>query len=220
MTEAEWLTYASDPHPMLVLLPMVLPVSDRKLRLFAVACCRRAMQQVEVRPWAVEAVNVAERYADGKASTADLQKQGCYTKSTVEHACNNAAEVEGGITMADCAALNSAWGATQPGTVMPDDGGISQGRLVREQANQCTLLREVFGNPFRTVEFAPAWRTSDAFLLARGIYEERAFDRMPILADALQDAGCDSDDLLSHLRDTNTPHVRGCWALDLVLGKE
>ena len=56
--------------------------------------------------------------------------------------------------------------------------------------------------------------------LARGVYEERAFDRMPILADALQDAGCDNPDILNHLRDTNAAHVRGCWALDLVLGKE
>jgi hypothetical protein len=57
-------------------------------------------------------------------------------------------------------------------------------------------------------------------LLARGIYEEKAFDRMPILADALQDAGCDSDDILNHLRDAQATHTRGCWALDLVLGKE
>jgi hypothetical protein len=57
-------------------------------------------------------------------------------------------------------------------------------------------------------------------LLAQGIYDDKAFDRMPILADALQDAGCDSDDLLNHCRDTSLTHVRGCWVLDLVLGKE
>jgi len=57
-------------------------------------------------------------------------------------------------------------------------------------------------------------------LLATGIYAERAFDRMPILADALQEADCDSDDILDHLRDPNAQHARGCWALDLVLGKE
>jgi hypothetical protein len=66
--------------------------------------------------------------------------------------------------------------------------------------------------------FDPAWRTTDVLLLARGIYEERAFDRMPILADALQDAGCTNNDLLAHLRDLQATHVRGCWALDLVLG--
>jgi hypothetical protein len=78
----------------------------------------------------------------------------------------------------------------------------------------------IFGNPFRPVTLDPAWRTSDVLALARGIYEERAFDRMPILADALQDAGCDNDDILSHCRDTATPHARGCWVVDLVLGKE
>jgi hypothetical protein len=57
-------------------------------------------------------------------------------------------------------------------------------------------------------------------LLAKGIYDDLAFDRMPILADALQEAGCDSDDLLNHLRDSSAAHVRGCWTLDLVLGKE
>ena len=66
---------------------------------------------------------------------------------------------------------------------------------------------------------APAWRTSDVMLLAQGIYEEKAFDRMPILADALQDAGCDNDDILSHCRDTSLTHVRGCWVVDLVLCK-
>ncbi|MBA4064380.1 MAG: hypothetical protein C0501_11835 [Isosphaera sp.] len=81
-------------------------------------------------------------------------------------------------------------------------------------------MREIFGNPFRHVVVDPAWRTSTVVALAAGVYDERAFDRLPILADALQDAGCDSDDLLTHLRDPNATHVRGCWALDLVLGKE
>ena len=82
------------------------------------------------------------------------------------------------------------------------------------------IFSELFGNPFRPTVFDPMWRTSTVELLARGIYEERAFDRMPILADALQDAGCDCEDILNHLRDATAPHVRGCWALDLVLGKE
>ena len=79
--------------------------------------------------------------------------------------------------------------------------------------------RELFGNPFRPATFNRAWRTSDAMALATGIYDDRAYDRMPILADALQDAGCDSDDILSHLRDPHATHVRGCWVVDLVLGK-
>jgi hypothetical protein len=86
-------------------------------------------------------------------------------------------------------------------------------------APQADLLREIFGNPFANPFFKPAWRTSDVMLLAQGIYEERAFDRMPILADALQDAGCDSEYILTHCRDTALTNVRGCWVVDLVLGK-
>ena len=81
------------------------------------------------------------------------------------------------------------------------------------------LLREIVGNPFRTTSFSLSWRTSDVMMLAQRIYDERDFGAMPILADALQDAGCDSGDILDHCRDTSATHVRGCWVLDLVLGK-
>jgi hypothetical protein len=79
------------------------------------------------------------------------------------------------------------------------------------------LIREVFGNPFRRIRVNPAWLTSTVTELARGIYEEGAFDRLPILADALQDAGCEDADILDHCRSAG-PHVRGCWVVDLVLG--
>jgi hypothetical protein len=90
----------------------------------------------------------------------------------------------------------------------------------REKTRRANLLRELFCNPFRPVTFNPSWRTSDVLLLAQGISDQRAFDRMPILADALQDAGCDNEDILNHCRDANATHVRGCWVVDLVLGKE
>ncbi|MBP3957234.1 hypothetical protein J8F10_18390 [Gemmata sp. G18] len=80
------------------------------------------------------------------------------------------------------------------------------------------MLRDIFGNPIRPVTVEPSWLTSTVTALANGIYTEKAFDRLPILADALMDAGCSHDDLLNHLR-SDGPHVRGCWALDLVLGK-
>jgi hypothetical protein len=79
--------------------------------------------------------------------------------------------------------------------------------------------REIFGNPFRPITVNPEWSTPTVLLVAQGIYDSRDFSAMPILADALQDAGCDSDDILNHFRDPNATHVRGCWALDLVLGK-
>ncbi|MBP3959834.1 hypothetical protein J8F10_31690 [Gemmata sp. G18] len=83
----------------------------------------------------------------------------------------------------------------------------------------CALLRDIFGNPFRPVSFSTAWRTSLTVSHARRIYEAYDFGLMPILADALQDAGCDNTDVLDHCR-SEGPHVRGCWVVDLVLGKE
>ena len=83
----------------------------------------------------------------------------------------------------------------------------------------CDVLRDIFGNPFRPVTFSPSWRTDTAVTLARQMYDARGFSAMPILADALQDAGCDSEDVLNHCRGAG-PHVRGCWVVDLVLGKE
>jgi hypothetical protein len=85
-------------------------------------------------------------------------------------------------------------------------------------AEMARVLRCIFGNPFRPATLDPAWRTSTAVAIAQGIYDERAFDRLPILADALEDAGCDNNDILNHCRDTG-PHARGCWVVDLVLGK-
>jgi hypothetical protein len=81
------------------------------------------------------------------------------------------------------------------------------------------LLRDIFGNPFRPVTFDPACRTSTVIALASQMYESRDFSTMPILADALQDAGCDNEDVLNHCRDAKQTHVRGCWVVDLVLGK-
>jgi hypothetical protein len=79
-------------------------------------------------------------------------------------------------------------------------------------------FRCVAGNPFRPVAFAPSWRSDTAVSLATGIYADRAFDRLPILADALEEAGCDHPDILTHCRGPG-PHVRGCWVVDLVLDK-
>jgi hypothetical protein len=93
------------------------------------------------------------------------------------------------------------------------------GLVVGSAARFAPVVRCIFGNPFRPVSADPAWLTSTVVALARSIYDERAFDRLPILADALQDAGCDNPDILTHCRSVG-PHVRGCWVVDLVLGKE
>jgi hypothetical protein len=81
------------------------------------------------------------------------------------------------------------------------------------------LIRDIFGNRFRPVAVEPSWLTPTTVQYAEGIYEGRAFDRLPTIADALQDAGCDNEQILTHCRGAGL-HVRGCWVVDLVLGKE
>jgi hypothetical protein len=96
---------------------------------------------------------------------------------------------------------------------------VNKGGWYDDRMPTCNLLRDIFGNPFRPITFSPDWRTDTAVSLARTLYESRDFSAMPILADALQDAGCDNEDILLHSRGDG-PHVRGCWVCDLVLGKE
>jgi hypothetical protein len=100
-----------------------------------------------------------------------------------------------------------------------DRDAVRDAALNQADAVVVRLLRDIFGNPFRPVSFSPAWRTDTAVALARQMYESRDFGAMPILADALQDAGCDDADILEHCRGPG-PHVRGCWVVDLVLDKE
>jgi hypothetical protein len=93
--------------------------------------------------------------------------------------------------------------------------GAAKGEL--ELAAQADLLRCVAGSPFREVRFEPGWRSSNVVGLARGIYRDRAFDRLPILSDALLDAGCNEEAIVTHCRD-GRPHTRGCWVVDLIFG--
>ena len=99
-------------------------------------------------------------------------------------------------------------------------GEKSRPSLAVRRRRKRHLLRDIFGNPFKTrTKIKKAWRTDTAVTLARQMYDARDFSAMPILADALQDAGCNSADILAHCRGPG-PHVRGCWVVDLVLGKE
>src|SRR5262249_10265597 len=156
--------------------------SERKLRLFAVACCRLVLRNVSVSPRAENEVNVAERYADGDASSEELADARCYSNSTAEHACMNTTEREDAVVMADCAAGTAAWAATQHGAKPPDDNSLSpifNARLAIEQGVQCGLLRDIFDNPFRRVAINPSWLAPKVTALAEGVYDERRFDRCP-----------------------------------------
>lgn len=91
--------------------------------------------------------------------------------------------------------------------------------FIAERKAQLLLLRDIFGNPFPQTDFDPAWRSPDTLALARVIYEEQAFDLMPVLGDALRDAGCALEEILGHCRNS-LPHVRGCWLVDFLLGHD
>src|SRR5262249_34443376 len=157
-----------------------------------------------------QAVETAEAYADGLASAeevARLHEQaralGLARGEVLQHLSDNNPEK---------AALADSWRVAHAvaDAAGPDDGPFGnamhhaaqdggRGRDT-EDAGQAALIREILGSPLRQSVVGHAWRTADVLALARGIHEGRAFDRMPILADALEDAGCDDDSILEHCR--------------------
>ncbi|HVK07600.1 MAG TPA: hypothetical protein VM597_02370 [Gemmataceae bacterium] len=205
MTEAEWLA-CTDPTPMLAFLRG--KASDRKLWLFGCACWRAVWDDKWPRR-SRHVVYVAESFADGRATDGDLNLSRYLALQAAQHVEEYPSRNR--LFFAADTALRGEPLFINLCNVFQDD---EQMRPVGQ-----SLLRDIFGNPFRPVAADPAWLTSTAVSLARIIYEDRAFDRLPILADALEDAGCDNTDLLAHCRGDG-PHVRGCWAVDLVLGKE
>jgi hypothetical protein len=110
-----------------------------------------------------------------------------------------------------------------PGRKRQDDEWDNPRANKHEQKHLARILRDVLGNSFSPPRFEPAWRTKDVVPLAKVIFEDRSFNRMPILADALLDAGCDEDSILRHCRGTELgvkeqpQHIRGCWVISLIL---
>jgi hypothetical protein len=216
MTEAEWLT-CEQLRPMLdfvvggyvqrQLRGWLLGDRQRKLRLFLCACWR-----AEGAGGFEPLVEVAERYADGAATRAELKL-----------ARRRALEMWLSWRPWWRYGLREPYArvALSPAPMSPAilhrlaaSGYIS---LLGLEPRSVRLLREVI-QPFRSPAERPRWATRDARHLARGIVQDRAYERMGILADALEDAGCDDALLLEHCRGGDK-HVRGCWALDLLLGK-
>jgi hypothetical protein len=118
-------------------------------------------------------------------------------------------------------AIYYAWAVTRDNT-SPIWSDTRQAVSADEERVQCNLVRDVFGNHFRPVRIDRTclqWDDGLVVKLARGVYDDRAFDRMPILADALEDAGCCDEQILNHCRSA-VEHVRGCWLVDQLLGKD
>jgi hypothetical protein len=228
MTETEWLA-CTDPRPMIGFLGD--RPSTRKLRLFACACCRTQWDRIEdedVR----KAIEAAERYADGlirdstvtnwyrRAARARNRVRGVdFIRHDLYQAVIEAAlpdQYRGRVALA-------YWYVTHAMAHANTSSLVPTWNAAREQAATTfpPYLREIIGNPFRETEVDSAWLAwNDGTIprLAQAIYDERAHDRLPILGDALEDAGCTDAEILSHCRGAG-PHVRGCWVVDLLLGR-
>jgi hypothetical protein len=223
MTEAEWLG-CEDVTALLKCLGE--KASARKLRLFGVACCRSVwhlLKHVRSR----RAVETAERHADGLASDEELDdaRSGAAAAFRAEsrkvYASDTAAAARAAETV--CCLPSSAADAASREVAELRADPVAQAKLRKAHV---PLLRDIFGNPLRPPAFQLGWRSPLVVTLASGIYdgprrEDGTFAdprALAVLADALEDAGCNNAELLRHLRGSG-PHIRGCWALDLILGK-
>jgi len=221
MTEAEWLA-CPDPTPMLEFLRG--KASDRKLRLFGCAYCRWLWNLLTDK-YSRKALAVAERYADAEVSAEKLEFAWGDARRAAQVVFRQERQTAEGTAMWAVAMMCEANIASALGAVdlaarckaYPFDSSS----WADAQKDQLFLLHDIFDNPFRSVSLNPsclAWNDGAVPKLAQAIYDDRAFDRLPLLADALEEAGCDNQEILDHCRSTGE-HVRGCWVVDLILGK-
>jgi hypothetical protein len=215
-----------DPHKSLAFLARLANPSDRKLRLFMIECERRAADVCGT-PELHPLLEVFTAHVDGKVSSAEL------------FAAYENADPNGKSTLKSLA-------TSRPHTVAQNFASISADRVVsviaprrypdvsfgrpdywvgrcvvmrEEDEIQLTWLLDMFDGPVELRSFPDSWRSESAVALARTAYDTRNFTLLPILADALEEAGCDHTDVLTHCRDPQQVHVRGCWVVDGVLGK-
>lgn len=215
MNEAEWRTCA-DPQRLLQMLPSRTVRNDRlarKDRLAALACLRQVLTWEHTHAQTIEFL---EQSADGTITREANQRVVANARRAIptdtgrdEHGYDRYI-----VALMLYRVLVSRQAAHH---ALHAIAGLANGEDIQESS--CDLIRDIFGNPFLTVPVNPSWLTSTVTALAHAIYDERAFDRMPILADALEDVGCTNQHILAHCRWPSL-HVRGCWVVDLVLGRE
>ncbi len=238
MNEHLWLT-ETDP---LVLLNDLYPLSTldsgqpqtRACRLYLLACARRQWDRL---PGVCRVlVELGEQYVEAPRERVKLWTVGGRIAEELLHSDvvpgDHQAAIDrltdADLLLSSAARLGpphppltpSAWRKLAALVYLPFVPNTPPFTWVPAELHDAGLLREIYYNPYRRVPFDPAWRTADVLSLARQMYDSRGFGTMPILADALQDAGCDNEDILSHCRNApaNT-HVRGCWVLDRVLNR-
>jgi hypothetical protein len=235
MTEVEWLA-CTDPKPMLAFVGG--KASSRKLRLFAVACCRMIWPLItNVR--SRKSVEMSEACADDPSKHKVMIAAAKGAKNAISYTHSRLTYPEwmgvaiGFIAARDCALADAREAAHSVTGLITRVAWPDHESSAR---NSVAFLRDIIGDPFRPSRSLPSavlnWNGGTVCRIARGIYDEHAFDRLPILHDALLDAGCNDEAILAHCReraphipgcwfiDPSGPHVRGCWVVDLLLGKE
>ncbi|MGE3805667.1 MAG: hypothetical protein AB7K24_13405 [Gemmataceae bacterium] len=208
MTESQWFA-CRQPRTMLEFLRP--RASARRLRLFGCACCRQLWSLIEVEPCR-HAIEVGERFALGQASEAERARAatGAHPHRDHDPICSAAWR---------CAILHHD--DVQNANMIATLAALTAHNNT-EAAAQTVLLREIFGNPFRPVSIDPtwlSWQAGTVVRIARRVRDEGRWEDLPILADALEEAGCNVPGLLEHFRQPGL-HVLGCWALDLVSGDD
>ncbi len=221
MTEAEWLTCR---RPELMLNYLRDNATDRKLRLLACACCR-LVWGVLTAEYARRAVEVSERFAEGDATAEELDAA-AESVADLWDAMDPDGMIEDGVGSTTPGeyrvyrAIRAAFWAACRDREFVTKAHFEVGEATEHKgalrAAACGIWRDIF--PFHPISLHHSWLTSTVTALAQGMYDSRDFSAMPILADALQDAGCDNDEILQHCRGLG-PHVRGCWVVDACLGK-
>ena len=261
MTETEWLA-CTDPEPMLDYLQG--KASDRKMRLFAVACCRRIWAHIP-ESCNRDAVGAVEDFLDGHLPAPALEVALVASSAVEWHTDGSGRRSEPGYWVVKylgrgfykmTAAASALLVVTQILFMADEQYGRNAGHdfngcfysaagvflspfqwplpvpaiVEAERVTLAVFLRCIFGNPFRD---APAtdpvwleWNNGTVKRLAEAIYEERSLPsgtlnnaHLAVLADALEEAGCTNADILDHCRQPGE-HVRGCWVVDMLLGKE
>lgn len=212
----------------------------RKARLFALACCNRVRAMLKD-PASLRAVEALEDYASGTGTLENLIAAGRGVRSgaagaAYAHPLDHDPLTHFNLAVAQwapgwamtrrdfakeavaVATAGDSWRAIECFRYTTAAGSFAGADAAAELAAHADLLRCVFGNPARDADFDPAWRTETVYGVAAGIHERSEFGNLPVLADALQDAGCEDDAILTHCR-ADTPHARGCWVLDRILSE-
>jgi hypothetical protein len=210
MTEAEWLACEDEePFRLLLSIPTGDRVCARTVPLFCAAYARASVRFLPEVPRALSGSMFCDDLPAAGGAEAGEPLPWCHMSEAGLCLLLRASQTFEAVMY-----WRQGW-AAEAGLA----GAAWEGEETFRRRTAAALRRDIFGNPFRPVAFAPQWRTNTVLALALQMYDSRDFSAMPILADALQDAGCDSEDALDHCRGGG-PHVRGCWVVDLVLGQE